>query len=380
MKSNFLFLLQISVLSSALASFSDFGIPKSNATVDVRAFDVGTATLTNETHTFFRPILPGHESLVIPLFAFLVEHKQSGKRVMFDLGMRSDPQNFAPSIKQFFTGGVMRIYESRDITGLLETGGISPSSIEAVVWSHAHFDHIGDMSKFPRGTRLVIGSETITETYPTFANATLLPSDFAGRNVTKINFKAAKLIFAGMNAVDYFGDGSFYLLDAPGYMRGHLIALARVTPSSFVVLGGDAFHHPGELRPRPALYDKYPCPAHLLTQTKTAISTDYFWSPDSSAGSFDLASRGQPFLTISDTSDSFYADPTLSQVSLDKIADFDADPDFFIVIAHDLSMRDFLPLFPASINTWKQDKLKDRALWRFLDSSSPAFLLGSLRS
>jgi hypothetical protein len=38
----------------------------------------------------------------------------------------------------------------------------------------------------------------------------------SGHQVTKIDFAAANLSFSSMKAVDYFGDGSFYLLNTPG--------------------------------------------------------------------------------------------------------------------------------------------------------------------
>jgi hypothetical protein len=50
-------------------------------------------------------------------------------------------------------------------------------------------------------------------------------------------------------AFDYFGDGSFYLLDSPGHTLGHLCGRARVTPSTFVFMGGDCAHHGGKFRP-----------------------------------------------------------------------------------------------------------------------------------
>jgi len=69
----------------------------------------------------------------------------------------------------------------------------------------------------------------------------------------------------------------------------------------------------------------------LLEESKSAISTDYFWSPGSRLGVFDLLSRVSQLLAISDVPGSFYADPVKSQVSLDKVAEFDADPDFFVI-------------------------------------------------
>ncbi|KAL7422344.1 hypothetical protein Q5752_002990 [Cryptotrichosporon argae] len=45
-------------------------------------------------------------------------------------------------------------------------------------------------------------------------------------------------------AVDWFGDGSFWVIDAPGHSAGHLMALARVTasPPTYICLGSDAAH------------------------------------------------------------------------------------------------------------------------------------------
>ncbi|KAF8216934.1 beta-lactamase-like protein, partial [Mycena galopus ATCC 62051] len=311
---------------------------------------------------FILPVLPGHESSTFPVHAFLLEHGPTHKRIMFDLGIRSDTSNLAPSVASLFSE-LFQVEPHKDITELLQEGGINLTSIDTVIWSHSHFDHIGDMSKFPNTTGLVIGSATDTSTYPAFPNASLQTSDFAGHNITKLDFTTAKLTFSGLKAIDYFGDGSLYLLDTPGHQLGHLTALARVTPTSFVVLGGDTFHNAGQARPWPQFQKNYPCPAHLLEESKSAISTDYFWSPGSREGEFDIISRAQPFLRISDLPDSFYADPAQADVSLDKLSTFDADPDFFVVVAHDMSLSSTIPLFPESINGWKESNLKERVVW-----------------
>ncbi|KAJ7495957.1 beta-lactamase-like protein [Mycena galericulata] len=357
------------LLGQTYASFHDFGIPPSDATVEVKAFNVGMVTLVNDSHTFILPVLPGHESVTFPMFAFHIEHKATQKQFMFDLGMRIDPLNFAPSIASGFASGVFQLVESKDITEL----GIEVSSIDTVFWSHSHFDHIGDMSKFPNSTNLVIGSDTDTSTFPENPNGTLLASDFAGHTVTKLDFTKANLTFSGLKAIDFFGDGSFYLLNTPGHLAGHMTALARVTPTTFVTLGGDTFHHAGEARPRPEFQKNFPCPAHLLEEAKSSIDTDFFWSPKSSDGAFDIPSRAQQLFEVSDLPDSFYADPVTSQVSLEKIATFDADPDFFVVIAHDLSLVSTLPTFPASLNDWKALNLKKDTVWNFVNTSNPAF-------
>ncbi|KAK7055317.1 Metallo-beta-lactamase superfamily protein [Favolaschia claudopus] len=373
-------LLLVSHIGDARASYRDFNIPPSKATVDVRVFNVANLTLVNTTHAFILPVLEGHESAHFPMYSFLVEHKKSSTRLMFDLGIRQDPENTPPSISFFITAGLASLEPYKDITQLLQNGGIGLNTINGVIWSHAHFDHVGDMSKFPNSTNIIIGPETDTSIFPENPNATLQASDFAGHNITKLDFASSKLVFAGLKAVDYFGDGSFYLVDTPGHLPGHLTALARVTSTSFVVLGGDTFHHAGQARPRPQFQRNFPCPAHLLEDTKTSMSTDFFWSPGSRLGSFDLRSRAHALLTLSDLPDSFYADPVKAGVSLEKVASFDADPDFLVVAAHDISIRSAIPYFPKYINGWKASKLKERTVWNFVDESNPAFVFSPINS
>jgi hypothetical protein len=153
-----------------------------------------------------------------------------------------------------------------------------------------------------------------------------------------------------------------------------MTALARVTPTSFVVLGGDMFHHAGEARPRPDFQKNFPCPAHLLENIKSSISTDFFWSPRSRNGAFDISSRAQQLLDISDLPGSVYSDPVASQVSLEKIAMYDADPDFFVIAAHDMSLLPSIPFFPVSLNGWKASGVKQKAVWNFADKSNLAFV------
>ncbi|KAJ7116054.1 beta-lactamase-like protein, partial [Mycena epipterygia] len=310
------------------------------------------------------PVLPGRQNLVVPTHSFLIEHQPSQSRLVFDLGVRNDPENYPPAISALFAAGIYQVpSEFDDIGQQLEQGGIPLESIDAVIWSHSHFDHIGDMSEFPNTTALVVGPGTNNELYPEFPNGVLQTSDFANRTVHELSFDDTNLTFSGLQAMDYFGDGSLYLLDTPGHLPGHLTALGRVTPSSFILLGGDSSHHPGQLRPRPQFQLHFPCPAHLLESTKSSISTSYFWSWGSALGAFDIPSRSEALLAISDLPDSAYADPVTAKVSLEKVATFDADPDFLVLIAHDQTLTSFIPYFPASLNDWKASNWKEGLVW-----------------
>lgn len=85
--------------------------------------------------------------------------------------------------------------------------------------SHFHWDHTGDPSTFPTSTELVVGpgfKKAFMPGYPSNPDAPIKESDYRGRNVREISFANSSLRLGRFRALDYFGDGSFYLLDAPG--------------------------------------------------------------------------------------------------------------------------------------------------------------------
>lgn len=65
----------------------------------------------------------------------------------------------------------------------------------------------------------------------------------------EIDFDSSSLKLGRFRAFDYWGDGSFYILDSPGHTLSHLCALARTTSDTFILMGGDVCHHGGEFRP-----------------------------------------------------------------------------------------------------------------------------------
>lgn len=43
-------------------------------------------------------------------------------------------------------------------------------------------------------------------------------------------------------AMDFFGDGSFWVIQAPGHMQGNLCAAAKIESGDWVLLGSDCCH------------------------------------------------------------------------------------------------------------------------------------------
>lgn len=106
-------------------------IPPSQYVVDVSIID-STAHVRCPWGFFVTNPLPGHEILECPSFVFLIQHP-SGKRVLFDLGLRKDIEGFAPVIKQGMKGVYMKA--EKDVAQILqEAGKLRLDEIDSIIW------------------------------------------------------------------------------------------------------------------------------------------------------------------------------------------------------------------------------------------------------
>ncbi|KAL4937753.1 hypothetical protein BDV06DRAFT_226655 [Aspergillus oleicola] len=350
------------------------GIPNSPHTVKVQAINT-TMQLYVRAENFLNPVIPGHEAWNCPAMAFLITHPRTGKKVLFDAGARKDYWNYSPFTAEKFAKGVnvkgLRI--DRGVDEVLVKAGVELDSLDAVIWSHWHFDHIGDMSQFPSTVNLIVGpgfQENLLPGYPSNPNSPLLETDYSGREMQEISFSSGFKI-GQFQAHDFFSDGSFYLLDVPGHAIGHMCGLARTTtnPSTFALMGADSCHFAGSLRPSQYIplpdtingldtFFPSPCPCELFGACHPA--------PHGSQ-----EKRTQPYYTASVAPRSVYIDSATANRSVRGLMEFDASPDFFICLAHDPSLFDVLPLIndkpKADICDWKARGYKEATKWKFLN-------------
>ncbi|KAL7788377.1 Metallo-hydrolase/oxidoreductase [Trichoderma ceciliae] len=340
-------------------------LPKSDSTASVSLIDTGIR-IRAPVSVFLMPSISGHEYIDCPAFSFLIENKTTGRRLLFDLGMRADWENLSPTIVQMIKrrGFEMAVKGCTNVSQVLESEGVALNSIEGVVWSHWHFDHTGDISAFPSSTALIVGpgfKKSFLPGFPENQDGVILETDYRNRDINEIDFHGRQytLSLGRFKAFDYFGDGSFYLLDGPGHAIGHMCALARTTPTTFVFLGGDTCHHGGEFRPSehrhlPEIVHLQPygttCPGSLFEQ------------------SHPKKSRKEPFYTVavSPTGEGVAADANEARETVSKMQDFDASDDVFTVIAHDDSLLGIVDSFPKNMNDWKAKGWAKKGRWAFL--------------
>ncbi|CAK7203201.1 hypothetical protein SEUCBS139899_005932 [Sporothrix eucalyptigena] len=326
---------------------STLDIPPSTSTVRIRAIDCRSDQVVDAS-AFIDPVLPGQATLNLPTMAFLVDHPAKRKRVLFDCGGRRDHQMYALGVRQKMDEILIGMKTERDIDEILLEAGITLETVDSMIWSHWHFDHHGAPEKFPPSVEIVVGprfKELFMPGFPVRPDAILADAYFEGREVREVSFDTS-LVVGGFPAVDYFGDGSFYLLDSPGHAVGHMCALARTTPTTFVFLGGDICHSPGVYRPNTA----YHVPAHC--------ACSHIEVPDA------------PLFHLSSTANTVSLDVKAGQESIAKMLQFEASADVLVCIAHDLALVKMLPLLnddpSRDINDWQVQGYKDKARWFWL--------------
>ncbi|CEL02573.1 hypothetical protein ASPCAL03741 [Aspergillus calidoustus] len=375
-----------------MSSTRSLNIPASKSTVQVSIIDT-TFDAKFPAAYFMGPPIKGFDELTAVAYAFLVKHVDSvgeERSIVFDLGTPKDVVNdFPPKVAEWFMGmGFMRV--EKYVSEILEESNVALDSIEAIIWSHAHMDHVGRPSLFPTTAKLIVGpgiKQAFFPGYPTAPDSQILSREFAGREVAELSLPEFSLDIGGLKALDYFGDGSFYLLSAPGHAIGHLNALARTTDNTFLYLAGDSVHHLSELRPHAASHlpqsvalrgSSRCCPGaafHAIHPLSDITKVpDRYHEP---LGYPDSTPDTAPFFTISQTptGESLASDVNDARATIKAVQRFDADENVFVVAAHDASIRGILDLFPRTANDWKVKGLKEAGRWLFLDDFEEALRL-----
>ncbi|KAH7922806.1 Metallo-hydrolase/oxidoreductase [Leucogyrophana mollusca] len=299
-------------LSVSVIRAGEFFIP------DEEVFDDSISTDRNS---------PNKAGSKVPSFAFLLEHPTYGK-LLFDLGLRKHGAGYPPMMKEDLELFVVDCEE--DIVDQLKKGNIEPEHVNAIIYSHLHFDHVGDLTPFPHAT-LVVSEEVVPllkDAYP--AGNSYLMAFPQGQTVRYLSFTEEEASVRGHmppsklitplgpfgRALDLFSDGSFYILDAPGHMEGHIMGLVRVAPNKFILLAADCCHH-----------------------------RECFDSSAVPDGKLRVISRHN------------YARWDVAKESVTRLTRIHENPDVVVVLAHDARrLEEGMPLFPHRITSWVLDE------------------------
>ncbi|KAH7265760.1 hypothetical protein B0J15DRAFT_592313 [Fusarium solani] len=272
------------------------------AYIVVSALDAGHITLPE---TLFVTDADPDLRATVPSLSFLIQHQPSSlttdkdqktTRIVFDLGVKRDLTGYRemqlahvaqrqPIITDPDCANSLRKGDpnSRALDGnsgqqLLDPG----KDIDFVILSHVHWDHVGTPSDFKNAT-FIVGSGTLDilkngagPLYPAeLFNQNELPrlrtvelppvkrhhsneyndtphapkhTDTPAQSVANLPQSASQWAWQPLsvfpNALNFFGDGSLFVIDSPGHLYGHVNLLARLSEDRYLYLGGDCCHDP----------------------------------------------------------------------------------------------------------------------------------------
>jgi hypothetical protein len=112
--------------------------PASTTTVKIYAIDSTLRMAAAIADAVWTPKIKGFTTKEFLTWAFLIEHP-SGRRIVYDLGLRKDFNNLAPAVgvKYMQDSGMMQKLEVKEDTAdILKAGGVKLEDIEGVIWSH----------------------------------------------------------------------------------------------------------------------------------------------------------------------------------------------------------------------------------------------------
>ncbi|KAJ6134635.1 hypothetical protein N7523_000957 [Penicillium sp. IBT 18751x] len=344
-----------------MLSDEDFTVPAGDQSVQVRIID-STARIDNlELKLLMEPPYRGLKYMpTMPSWSFLIEHP-SGKKALFDLGVPKSWKSFPPAAIGHIDSLGWNVRVEEEVIDILSRNGVRPEGISSIIWSHWHWDHIGEPSRYPSTTELVVGpgfKDAFLPAYPANQNSPIRQLDITGRSLQEINFEEDPIQIGRFRGFDFFGDGSFYILDTPGHAVGHLAGLARTTssPHTFIFMGGDLCHHSGEIRPS----------KHLRIPREVVLASPQAALPCPGALFEDLQrqqgrSSDEPFFDPSVGLDIPEAIRTIK-----KAQDADKQDNVWFIYAHDPILHGIVDFFPLPANKWKEKNWRSQTLWAFL--------------
>jgi glyoxylase-like metal-dependent hydrolase (beta-lactamase superfamily II) len=186
------------------------------------------------------------EDDTLPVNAYLVEHP--GGRCLFDAGQTAAAAQpgYFPAWHPFLRLARFELRSSDELAAQLDRIDIPPDSVDRVVLSHLHTDHVGGLGAF-RSAEIVVGEAEWRRARGLRGSLRgYLPRHWPdGMRVRAIGTNGPSLgPFTG--TYDLLGDGRLTIVPTPGHTPGHLAMVVRGDRTTWL-LAGDLVHRASEL-------------------------------------------------------------------------------------------------------------------------------------
>ncbi|MCI0546997.1 MAG: N-acyl homoserine lactonase family protein [Candidatus Rokubacteria bacterium] len=197
------------------------------------------------------PSLPKEKArdVTIPVNMFVIDHAKG--LVVVDTGNNVAISN--GQCKSHWAAGncdFLKPSQKRDdvIDAQLTRLGYSPAQVKAVITSHAHLDHIGNIKLFPKAVHVMQKKEIYQAWWPEKfqrEGGAFVMGDFDGpaRDFNYLELEGD---------YDLFGDGTVVVLSTPGHTLGHQSVKVKLASGQTLLLAQDAIWFKENLEGYPA--------------------------------------------------------------------------------------------------------------------------------
>ena len=188
-----------------------------------------------------------NEATLIPVWSFDIYHPPTETHTLCDLGLMKELDEYPPQFQKDYRA-VFKPQVKEDVSDVLKRHNILLGQIKTIIFSHPHFDHCGNPSlPYFQNAVCLFGQGTqkhVRPAYPINHESYFLETTFPEGRTQELSDKDYTLSLGPFKKVhDFFGDQSLLIIDSPGHMPGHQMALAKTGENTYVLLAGDAAHH-----------------------------------------------------------------------------------------------------------------------------------------
>lgn len=114
----------------------DFAVPSGTQSVQVRIIDSTSRIGKLPAEFLMKPPVQGLQYMPeLPAWSFLIEHP-SGKKVLFDLGVPRDHQDFSPTIRAHLKRQGWDVHVEKDVIDILEEHRVAADQITSIIWRY----------------------------------------------------------------------------------------------------------------------------------------------------------------------------------------------------------------------------------------------------
>jgi glyoxylase-like metal-dependent hydrolase (beta-lactamase superfamily II) len=174
------------------------------------------------------------EVIEFPVVVGIVEHEEHGSYLV-DAGMDAacvdNPYGVARGILVEHKLGRATQEPGTDIASVVQREGVS---LEGVLLTHLHPDHVAGIVDLPKDITYVVGSDEPYLNFSLFLRADHLDGI---ETLHELDFESGIDLPPFGKCLDVFGDGSVWAISSPGHTSGHVIFLINGVEGQFLMTG-----------------------------------------------------------------------------------------------------------------------------------------------